>query len=132
MAEWSNAEVCKTSYRGFESHPELSFQNRLTGRTPPFEGVYLGSNPSSGIVHVAQWKRHYLEGVVVGGSNPLMDTLLDWCNGSTMVSKTISGSSNLSSFAYSLSSVDLEQSATNRCVAGSNPAESVWYSMLLN
>ena len=23
-------------------------QNRLTGRTPPFEGVYLGSNPSSG------------------------------------------------------------------------------------
>lgn len=24
-------------------------QNRLTGRAPPFEGVYLGSNPSSGI-----------------------------------------------------------------------------------
>ena len=55
MAEWSNAEVCKISYRGFESHPRLLIlyesyliQNRLTGRTPPFEGVYLGSNPSSG------------------------------------------------------------------------------------
>ena len=58
VAEWSNAEVCKTSYRGFKSHPELFnpvefdginiIQNRLTGRTPPFEGVHLGSNPSSG------------------------------------------------------------------------------------
>ena len=32
----------------FKSHPRLLFQNRLTGRTPPFEGVNLGSNPSSG------------------------------------------------------------------------------------
>ncbi len=38
--------------RGFESHPELSFQNRLTGRSPPFEGVRLGSNPSSGTISV--------------------------------------------------------------------------------
>ncbi len=48
VAEWSNAEVCKTSYRGFESHPELLIQNRLIGRSAPFEGVRLGSNPSSG------------------------------------------------------------------------------------
>ena len=48
VAEWSNAEVCKTSYRGFKSHPELLIQNRLTGRSAPFEGVRLGSNPSSG------------------------------------------------------------------------------------
>ena len=27
----------------------LAIWNRLTGRTPPFEGVYLGSNPSSRI-----------------------------------------------------------------------------------
>ena len=51
------AGVCKTLIRWFDSNLKLSFQNRLTGRTPPFEGVYLGSNPSSGIVRVAQWKR---------------------------------------------------------------------------
>ena len=43
-------ESLQNSYlRGFESHPRLLLQNRLTGRSAPFEGVRLGSNPSSGI-----------------------------------------------------------------------------------
>ena len=48
VAEWSNARVCKTLFRGFESHPELLFQNRLIGRSTHFDCVCLGSNPSSG------------------------------------------------------------------------------------
>ena len=48
VAEWSNARVCKTLFRGFKSHPELLFQNRLIGRSTHFDCVCLGSNPSSG------------------------------------------------------------------------------------
>ena len=107
VAEWSNAEVCKTSYRGFESHPELLIQNRLIGRSAPFEGVRLGSNPSSGTrpcspIGRGNRLRIYLLEVRVLSRTPCWIGVI----GSTTVSKTVSGGSSPYPFAYPLNSVD--------------------------
>ena len=101
MAEWSNAEVCKISYRGFESHPRLLIlyesyliQNRLTGRTPPFEGVYLGSNPSSGTspidgigIHTCLRNKVLQVRVLYRALDFISKHMQDWSNGKTRDSK---------------------------------------------
>ena len=108
VAEWSNARVCKTLFRGFKSHPELLFQNRLIGRSTHFDCVCLGSNPSSGT-------KCPIDGIGIHTclrSKVLQVRLLyrapSWVGviGNILVSKTKVQSSSLWPFVYPLSSVD--------------------------
>ena len=61
----------------------------------------------------------------VGGSNPLTDTMLGWSNGKMQVSKTLRWGFESLTLRLPSQLSGPEQSATNRCVAGSNPAEGV-------
>ena len=80
-------------------HP---IEKSSNGRTPPFEGVYLGSSPSFSAspidgIGIHTCLRNKVLQVRVLYRAPCRISVI----GSTMVSKTISESSNLSSFALS-------------------------------
>jgi hypothetical protein len=85
----------------------------------------MGSIPIRHPVQVAEWSNaEVCKTSITVGSNPTLNSKkLDWCNGSTTVSKTVSGSSNLSSFAYALVTQWLEYPPSKRLVVGSNPTE---------
>ena len=92
---------CESPYEGSipSRHPNEKSSN---GRTPPFEGVYLGSSPSFSAspidgIGIHTCLRNKVLQVRVLYRAPCWISVI----GSTMVSKIISESSNLSSFALS-------------------------------
>ena len=90
VAEWSNAEDCKSSII-VGSNPTLNSNGESSkGRTPRFDRVYLGSTPSSPASPCIPIGRGAtLRTLLCGGSSPLTDTMSGCSNGMMQVSKTL-------------------------------------------
>ena len=82
------------SFNPVDFHGINLIQNRLTGRTPPFEGVYLGSNPSSGTspidgigIHTCLRNKVLQVRVLYRALDFISKHMQDWSNGKTRDSK---------------------------------------------